>query len=337
MHGASSYCKRRLKWATSATRSQLRERSLLVDIVAIPVVGYALLKSIEHVRQSTPASLSLFEWLTSTPEAGAWSLLYTIPSAIVILLVHLSINWMLAPGKMDRSVRENYEAELQRVADNARHVEEQRKAEINDLRSEKRHLRRQIEHFERLLRPNIWIAAKVYGDSPISDRGSNVGFTLENKSASDIRSAEVSLISVEYGFPDEYRQGRSNFISNDDMGYITKFPIILEWSPDEQGKTGVAFATIPAGTTRLVGLFSDQVILSASHEIRRHLPVSLSFVYRVTLQFSAEGVPAITLEDYVISRISRSEALVPSSEVPYVVEPDEPVELIGPMWDARNS
>ncbi len=323
MESSTPYWRRRFKYAKSSTWVQFHRRLLIIDLVAIPIVIYGLAKMYAFIDRGLPISFT--EWLAEFPRLGEWTL-FTLPSAIIILFVHGSINWARAPGRLDQKVRE-------KAAD----LDAKRLAAIEALKDENKSLYQRIESFEKRLRPNIWIAGKVYRDSPIADvyadgGGMNVGLTLENRGDRELHEVRVELVKMEFAFPDTYTE-EERFLTYEDMGRITKFPIILEWSPDEQISNEISCITIPAGTSRLIGLFSETFILSASHDIRPNLGVSSSLVYRVAVQVSARCVPAITSCDYVISRINRSGVVVRVAEIPYEIEPNEACELINSRVD----
>ena len=190
-----------------------------------------------------------------------------------------------------------------------------------------------MRNYEKRLRPSIWITGKIYGDSPIADvhsleGGMNVGFTIENRSDTELHDVQVGITKMEWVICDRYKEG-GKFMTYEDMGYNTKFPIMLEWSPDEQGSKEVSRITIPAGETRLVGLFSSATILSASHDIRRHLPVHLPFVHKVAIRLSARGVRAITSRDYIISRMGMGR----EEEIPFEIEPKGTIQLLNEQED----
>ena len=341
METDNSYCRRRFLWTTTATFAQLRRWSWIVDVAAVPFIGYALLKLFDYIAYGGRATSHFLDWLTLVPELGVWSILYTIPSGIVVFIAHLTFNWFRAPGKLDEQLRGEFERAIQQVRDDARNLNLQHETEIESLKDKHECLHQKVKCFEKRLRPNIWITGKVYRDSPIADvytdgGGMNVGFTLENRSDSELHDVRVELLKMDLAFPDTYYE-EDRFITYDDMGHTTNFPIVLEWSPDEQISKEVSCTTIPAGASRLVGLFSEAFVLSASHAIRPSLGVSSSFVYRVAVRISAKKIPTITSRDYIVSRINKTGAVVRVQDIPYEIEPKDACELMNPRSEGHRS
>ena len=292
----------RAHWAYEAWRNNRGWFRWIVEITAVPVLKVLL--SLVHilVTSSFDDPFSGLEfWIQ---EFGLWNALHVFLAVLIVL----SLEWFLAPGRMDQK----------------------RQNEIESLKAS-------LRTFEDRLKPNVWATGQVYGDAPISDRltrgeGMNVGFKIDNKSDSDLQDVQVGLTKLEMSFancPDDDRE----FLTNKDIGRLAAFPIMLEWNPEQQGCENVLSTTIPAGTSRLVGLFSTQAILTVRHEVRPRLTISSAFVYRVAIQLSARGLPAVTSQDFLVSRTNRSQGLVRSSEVPYEIHPGSPSRLIGQSED----
>ena len=250
MKTKTPYWHRRAQWAFHVWRARRGKLRWAIEISAIPALKIIL--SLLHMIVTHGFDDPFSRWGFWVQEFGLWNALHL---ALAIILI-LSFEWIVAPGDMD----------------------EERQHEIHLLKDK-------VRAFEERLKPNIWITGKAYGDSPITDRhttgsGMNVGFTIENRSDSELHDVQVGLKKLEMSFPGRNVEDRQ-FITNEDMGCITAFPIMLEWNPDQQGRQRVLSTAIPAGTSRLVGLFSDQTILSVRHETRPRLLVSEGFVYNV--------------------------------------------------------
>ena len=276
-----------------------------------------------------------------------WSILYTIPSGIIVFLAHLTFNWFRAPGKLDEQLRDEFEKVIQKVRKDASDLERQRQTETETLRDKNERLRQSVENFEKRLRPNIWITGKSYENALVTREylgEMGVGFSVENKSDKALHDVCVELVKIEEGFltKDSYIQfaneggrgrieDRATYVDRKELGEADiNLPIMLEWSPQQQHRQGVSSTTIPAGTERVIGLFSSQTILTADYQVRGYLSVSSMFVYRIAIRLSARGIPAITSADYVISRINKSEFAVADRDIRYEVFPAGPVQLVSP-------
>jgi len=292
MVAGKPYWRRRIRWASDATRTQP---------LWWPILSWIATLLIAFVVRGVPDSLfQIPDSVQDLDSSDIMRFVVTFPAALVVLWL---VNWVRAPGNLDQ-----------------------------ESQIELRFLREQVYAFEERMRPRLWITGKIYKDSPIADLysdggGINVGFKLENRSDSELHDVRVELIKMELAFPDTYSE-EDRYITYEDMGCVTAFPIVLEWSPVEQISEGVSCTTIPAGASRLVGLFSESFILSASHEVRPSLGVSSSFVYRVAVQISAKGIPAISSRDYIVSRFNRSGEVMRVRDIPYVIEPKDAYELM---------
>ena len=319
MKTRKTYWRRWLRWSYEATRSQPPWWSILTWLVTI--LATIIIRGIPDSFFKIPASVQ---------ELDASDIARFVASFPIALVLLWLISLVRAPGNIDSRLHDEFEEAIRQAKDDTENLDLQRQAEIESLKEQSERLSQRLEGFEKRLRPNIWITGKVYGNSPISDiysrdGGTNVGFTVENKSDSDLCDVQVALVKLKYSFPDHHLRGDCKFITDEDMGHITKFPIMLEWSPDEQVASGVLSATIPARTSRLVGLFSMHSILSASPDIRSSLLVSMGFVYKVAVQISARGIPAITTGDYIVTRIGTGR----EEEIPFKIEPEGAVQISG--------
>ncbi len=325
------YRRRRLRWAAKSTHKQRRKWPWLPWAIGAGSILTAFLTIliIRGVSGSFPEMPASFQEL----KLGAWDIAHGLISVLFVpisFILQFILNWIRAPEKMDKQLQVEFDTAIQKARVDATNLDLQRQTEIESLKNKNGLLSQKLRNFHKRLHPNIWITGKVYGNSPIADiysrdGGTNVGFTVENKSDSDLCDVQVALLPLKYSFSNHYIRGDCKFITDEDMGHITKFPIMLEWSPDEQGARGVLSATIPAGTSRLVGLFSLHSILSASHDIRSSLLVSMAFVYKVAVQISARGISAITTGDYIVTRIGSGR----EEEIPYKIEPESAVQISG--------
>lgn len=268
----------------------------------------------------------------------------SFPIALVILWL---INLVRAPSKIDSRLSNEFDEAIQQAKDDTENLDLQRQAEIKSLKDKNKRLSQRIENFEKRLLPNIWITGKSYENALVTREYSGemgVGFSVENKSDKALHDVCIELVKIEEGFltKDTYIQfanedgrgrleDRATYIDRKELGTADiNLPIMLEWSPQQQHRQGVSSTTIPAGTERLIGLFSSQTILAADYQVRGYLGVSSMIVYKIAIRLSAREIPAITSVDYVVSRINKSEFLVAERNISYEVFPAGPIQLVNP-------
>ena len=324
MDTRTPYWWRRIRWATGSTVDQLRRWSRIIDLAAIPVVGYALLKSYEYIEHGIPSSASFFGWITNVPELGVWSILYTLPSGLLVLLVHWTLNWTRAPGKMDKQLHVEFEEAIQRVKDGARNLYPQRQVEAESLREENERLHQRVEYFEERLRPAIWIKETIFtkdtvimatADDVLTGKTTRVGFTIENRSDNDLSEVQVTLQRLQI----------CDFINAKRIDFQrVNLPILLEWDPQEQESGGKSTTTIPAGSSRRIGLFENNYILSANTKVRRSVTIDTKVyrrTYYVILRVSATGISATDSAEYTVTYTTASAPPEGGDDTPVDIEP----------------
>ena len=253
-----------------------------------------------------------------------WSILYTIPSGIVVFIAHLTFNWFRAPGKLDEQLRGEFEEVIQQVRKDARDLELQCQTEIESLRDKNESLRQRVENFEKRLRPEIWIKEAVFtkdtvimatADDVLTGKTTRAGFTIENRSVNDLTKVRVTLERLQiFDFIKSMRV---------DLPEVN-LPVLLEWDPQEQESEGKSITTIPAGTSRRIGLFENNYILAANRKARRSVTIDTN-VYRrayfVILRVSATGILATYSSEYTVTYTTASAPPEDSDGSPVDIEP----------------
>ena len=336
MKTRKSYWRRWLRWSYEATRSQPPWWSFLTWLVTILVT--IIIRGIPDSFFEIPASVQDLD------ASDIVRVVASFPTAIVVLWL---INLVRAPGKIDGRLRDEFEEAIQRVKDNARNLDRNSQIEMESLIGENERLNQRVGCFEKRLRPNIWITGKSYANALVTRecRGEmGVGFIVDNKSGKALHDVRVELVKIEEGFLTREAcidfanedgcgrlEDRATYVDRKDLGKDgINLPIMLEWNPQQQHSQGVSSTTIPAGTERLIGLFSSQTILAADYDMRGYLGVSSGVVYKIAIRLSARDIPAITSQEYVISRINKSEFLVSERNIRYEVYPGGAFELVSP-------
>lgn len=190
-------------------------------------------------------------------------------------------------------------------------------------------------------RPNIWITGMTRQNRRqidiLGQDGMSVGFSIENRSDSDLYDVRVELVKLEIAFfvsRTEYSiaassRGEESDCEWDPFEYVD-LPILLEWRPYSQVSDGISTTDIPAGTSREIGLFHGDQILAANHNIWSLCQIlSHDFIHRVAIRVSARMIRAITSQDYTVSREGSGDV----NSIPFVIKPNYPIELVGTEKD----
>ncbi len=295
----SPYWLRRLTWAISATRRHPKEWSLLrwaTSLLAFPL-SFIIIRSL------------------SDPFPGLYNPFYgfdvsdiirALISAIISFIILFFINYLRAPGQLDR----RHQIEIQS-------------------------LRHSVDRFEKRLQPSIWMSGCTYN----SIDGKCIGFTIENRSDCDLKNVQVKLVKLKAGIPGISKDGKTTYSTAYSGGSLGKWlnlsrfersmvdlPVLLEWNPNEHDSSGMSCTTIPAGSSCRFGLFYGDIILAANHDIRhssRTFPVG--YAHRIAIELSAQGIRALNSRDYIVAR----SGLGRLEDIPFEVDPVGPIRLSG--------
>ena len=229
----------------------------------------------------------------------------------------------------DKAWLEIYEG-IERVVSELRNTQVSRKKSID-----------KTDNSKTRSRPNIWVTGIPRENRRqidlLGQDGMSVGFSIENKSDSDLYDVRVELVKLEtasFVTHTEHGVSFSNFGEEGNCEWYpfeyVNLPISLEWSPQSQISDGVSSTDILAGSSCEIGLFHGDQILAANHDVRGLCRIlSHDFIYKIAIRVSARMIRAITSQDYTVSREGSGDI----NTIPFVIEPNCPVELLANTED----